>query len=417
MPRFLRGLFLAGALVLAGCSVGGGNSRDAVEEQKITKAQLAAMVLPREELGASVEGLTPDEDVGATGNAEAADDSLDPEDTATSLRGAGRVIGHKLYYTHPKLASLKVRKGALSVGTEVELLEDSVYAAQYLHKQLTDYERLKGTVEPGLKLRSISAFEAVAIGEEAGGGRGTITIPGLLTGHETYVVFRRHRIVATVAIVRADRRDVRQEALRIAVELDRRIQAVLAGEIDVTPPHPEKATKVAFQGRKRLPDLTMASADVAPGASPVAEEAKQSDDDYVSYSRTFEDVVVGGSHLVRLRAETQLYESETTASLSYKLVTKPAGRQIFAQGVVDAFAEETSVRPTKVRVRALENPGRGMSGVVVTFELVGAKFRMASIFMRSGRLLESVTGICRSAAFDPNDLRPVAERARRRLLA
>ena len=32
-----------------------------------------------------------------------------------------------------------------------------------------------------------------------------------------------------------------------------------------------------------------------------------------------------------------------------------------------------------------------MKGIVVTFELVGAKFQMASIFMRSGRFVQSVT--------------------------
>ena len=51
MPRSLRGLILAGALVLAGCGVGGEKARDAVEEPEVTKAQLAAMVLPQAELG------------------------------------------------------------------------------------------------------------------------------------------------------------------------------------------------------------------------------------------------------------------------------------------------------------------------------------------------------------------------------
>ena len=58
-----------------------------------------------------------------------------------------------------------------------------------------------------------------------------------------------------------------------------------------------------------------------------------------------------------------------------------------------------------------------MKGIVVSFELVGAKFQMATIFMRSGRFVQSVTGICRTEAFNPNDLKPLAQRAEVRLLA
>ena len=54
---------------------------------------------------------------------------------------------------------------------------------------------------------------------------------------------------------------------------------------------------------------------------------------------------------------------------------------------------------------------------MVTFDLVGAKFRIVSVFIRSGRLIETVSGVCRAAAFDPDDLRPVAARAQKRLLA
>ena len=69
--------------------------------------------------------------------------------------------------------------------------------------------------------------------------------------------------------------------------------------------------------------------------------------------------MVGGSlHLVALRAETQLYDTPASAVLGMKLVDRPGGRQVYAQGVVQSFAEETSVRPTNVRVSSLSNLGR-----------------------------------------------------------
>ena len=75
------------------------------------------------------------------------------------------------------------------------------------------------------------------------------------------------------------------------------------------------------------------------------------------------------------------------------------------------------MRATNVEARALAGTKGGASGVVVTFDLVGAKFRIVSIFIRSGRMIETVSGVCRATAFDPNDLVPVAERARKRLVA
>jgi hypothetical protein len=58
-----------------------------------------------------------------------------------------------------------------------------------------------------------------------------------------------------------------------------------------------------------------------------------------------------------------------------------------------------------------------MSGLVATFELIGAKFEMASIFVRSGRYLQSVTGICRPDDVAPRDLTILARRAQARLVA
>jgi hypothetical protein len=162
--------------------------------------------------------------------------------------------------------------------------------------------------------------------------------------------------------------------------------------------------------------MTMAATDVSPEAK-VYDEGKYDGDGFVGYERTFQDVLVGGSHLVRLRALTAAYESEASAVLDLKFVERASGRHAYAEEVVRAFAKETGVRPTNVRVSKLKSPGRGMKGIVVTFELVGARFQMASLFMRSGRFVQSVTGICRTEAFDPNDLKPLAQRAQVRLLA
>ena len=411
MPRLPRGLVLAGALVvLAGCGVTGNDGGESAKQPAVTKAQLAAMVLPADELGASIQGLQVD-DSGVVSNKDAADDSVDPEDTGENMKGDGRVTGYELSYEHPKLIA---SKGALGVGTSVDLFQDPVYAAQFLHERLNDYDRFKNGV-PGMKFSRYSEFEAVAIGDEAAGQRLRITVPGVLSGYETDVVFRRGRMVARVAVARADRKDVREEALRLAADLDRRIQAVLAGEIDADPPRPERETTATAAELRSLPSQTLSPADVGSGVA-VAKEGRYKKDNFQAYYRQFEDVVVGGSHLLSLRGETQLYETPQAAAVAYKVVQEKAGREFFAQALVKGFSDGAGVEPTDLRVRALPDPGHGISGMVATFEGVGQRFKMVALFTRSGRVLQSVMGICHPS-LNPDDLTPLAERASRRLSA
>lgn len=410
MPRLPRGLVLAAALVLAGCGVTGNGGNDA-KQPAVTKAQLAAMVLPADELGASIQGLQVD-DSGVVSNADAADDSVDPEDNGENMKGDGRVTGYELSYEHPKLIA---SKGALGIGTSVDLFQDPVYAAQFLHERLNDYDRFKNGV-PGMRFSRYSEFEAVAIGDEGAGQHLTITIPGVVSGQETDVVFRRGRIVARVEVARVDRKDVRDEALKLAAQLDRRIQAVLAGEIEVEPVRPEKPSTATAAELRKLPSLTLAPADIGPGVV-VAKEGRRSGDDFQAYYRQFADVAVGGSHLLSLRGETLLYETPGKAQLAFTLLGRQAGRQILTENVVESAVDEAGVKPTDVRVRPLANLGGESTGTVVSFRLVGVRFTMATIFTRSGRLVQTVMGMCRSTDFDPDDLKPVAERASRRLAA
>jgi hypothetical protein len=405
MPHAARGLSLVCALALVGCSLGDGEGGDKVEQPRITKAQLAAMVLPRTDVGPIAAAMKPNDEAGPVGNAEAADDSIDPADTASSLTAAGRVAGHKLYYVGGK-------RGALLIGTEVELLRDPVYAAQYLHKQLSDLDRFQGQTLDGIRLRRAANFEVLDVGDEGEGVEAVLSM-GRRTFHWTLVAFRRGRLIGAAAVLRADAVDARQQVRTLAAKFDRRIQSVLSGDIEPAPTE-ENTEDAALAGQERLPALTLAAADVAPGARPV-DQGLSKHDDYVSYHRTFEDVVVGQSHLMTLRALAHLYRTPESAAAAYRLVTKPAGRKVFADGVVEGLGKD--MKPRNMDIRAMENPGRGMTGVVVTFNLATGRYRVASIFMRSGRVVQSVTGFCRVSDFDPDDLKPVAERASRRLAA
>jgi hypothetical protein len=96
-------------------------------------------------------------------------------------------------------------------------------------------------------------------------------------------------------------------------------------------------------------------------------------------------------------------------------VSQAAGRETFADGIARAFGKETAVTPTDIRVRPFPTGMQEMPGVVATFNLVGAKFELVSIFVRSGRYVQSVTGICRPDGLEPDDLKPLARRAQAHL--
>jgi hypothetical protein len=417
MPHVLRGCLLAGTslLLLAGCGFGTSSPREATPKEPVTRAQLAAMVLPKAKLGRSVKGLAHQSQSGFTPNAKFASWTMDPRDSAGSLTSSGRVVGYDDRYESPQLLSRKAQ-GTVGVTTGVELLEDTVYATQYLHARLNDYVRLQGTVRPGVKLRNVSSFDVAGIGESGGGMRGTVTLTGLVTVHETTVAFRRGRIVGYASVLRATRGDARQEAMRLAVALDRRIQDVLAGEIAVKPVE-RKAPKRSFlAAAKKLPEVTMSAEDIGADVRIDAEQ-KGSGAGYRFYRRSYQDVMLGSSHLLAVSAETQLHETLTSADATMKSLGTPAGRHVFAKSFTEGFTEGSGMRAVNVRVRPMANPGPGMKGIVVTFEVLGAKFTTASIFMRSGRHVQVVAGTCRRTAFDPDDMKPLARRVQTRLTA
>jgi hypothetical protein len=301
----------------------------------------------------------------------------------------------------------------LSVGSSVELFQDPVYAAQFLHERFGDFERFRGAV-PGFQLSAHARFDAIGVGDEAAGERLKVKVSGVVTGYVTDVWFRRGRIVGYVEVVRADKQAAHDVALELATALDHRIQAVLAGEIEVEKAKPPKSKEATAAELRKLPSQTLAPADVGPNAV-VLEEGPTEDEDYAGYQRSFRDLKVGGSRVLWLNGETQLYETGKHAELAYKVRTEKAGRLIFAQAVIDGFAGGAGLTPTDVRARALAIPAGGLKGLVVTFELQEAKFAMVGVFTRSGRLVQSPLAIGRTATFEADDLEAVARRAKKRL--
>jgi hypothetical protein len=406
---FVRGaavVFLC-ALFLVGCGLGGDEQAD-----EITAEQLAIMVLPQEEFDGGAGLVLDTEDAGPVSAREAADSTVDLEDDASDLRRAGWADGYELNYSVANRGAVLARgQGLFGVGSSVDLFDTETSARAQLLKEIQGYERYRGKKREGVRLVRFETFE-VDIGDEGWGVE--FTMRGQATLHGTGVFFRSGRVVASVGYSRGDRATMRDEAIKAGRALESRIERALAGELDAEPvPVPREVPEPT---QAQLAKMTLAVKDLPSGAF-LTDEGRERGDDSVTFFRHFDvrQTMIGGSHLMFLRAETQVFETPAAAQLMMRYISSPKGRDKFAEGVLRGFRRVAGARGRNVSVAALPGARGNRTGIVVTFDLPTGRFRTATVVVRSGRKIAIVSGFCTAQAVHPRDLPPLGERARKRL--
>jgi hypothetical protein len=192
-----------------------------------------------------------------------------------------------------------------------------------LLQEMRDLERFRGKVLNGVRLARFETFD-VNVGDEAWGIELTARARGV-TLHGTGVLFRSGRLVADTGFLHLDQAGRRGEALAAARALEARIQHVLAGDLDAQPVRlPAKEAAVT---RAQLARMTLSLKDLPAGARLDAEGRAPGGGGAVSYYRTFdvEDTMVGSSHLLFVRAQTQVFEKEANAARMLRLLQTPMG--------------------------------------------------------------------------------------------
>jgi hypothetical protein len=189
---------------------------------------------------------------------------------------------------------------------------------------------------------------------------------------------------------------------------------VLAGQLDAKPVPLPVRTPTATSAE--LARGTLAVKDLPAGAR-VAEEGRSRSGNSVSYYRSFDvqDTMIGSSHLMFLRAETEVFETKAAAELMLRYVSNPKGRAEFARGVLRGFRKLAGARARNVHVSGLRQAGRDATGIIVTFDLPSGRYRTATVVVRSGRAVAVVSGFCTAHAVHPDDLPPLGDKARARL--
>ena len=226
-------LLLATLAALAVACDGGAPDPTARE---ISAAELAAMVLPLDELGSAYAGFERDDDSGFVSNEDRIDEAIDREDEEGDLERYGRVTGYLESYSC--LGPLLEEGGVFVISTSVGLYEDSDGASGDLNDEVKDVRDTQGTPDNGVTAEAPEEFDPDEFGDESVALVLTLADEVFQdrTFHVTLVGFRRGRLTGSVIIVsRFDYEGVWEVAAGVARKLDERMQLVLRGEVARSP--------------------------------------------------------------------------------------------------------------------------------------------------------------------------------------
>lgn len=423
-------LSLAAALLLAlgtvATSCGGGNEELTQALETLQVSELDTLVLPQEELGDDFADLEIDEDSGFVDNEEAADNTIDPDDTAEDLERTGRINGYALEYSDPTFSALEAGEGGLSVGTTVTLFEDDSGASDFFAKEVDDFQRLEGDeIEVGFILEEVETFAVDGLAGEAIGIRAQASF-GDVRFYVTTVGFRLDRLVGAATITRADDSNVDSQAEEMARALEERMKGVLLGEITGTPvPIPEaEEEEAAGPPPEGVPDLAaMAlSLDDLPAGVSIDHEGYVEDEDTVaSYEREFDlgSVRIGTSSFIGMETDIDLYESVAKASATLTAVeaifTSESGAEFFAT----TFAEGAGFEATDINLEPASIPHLGDDSFAVhaTFGTAFGPFEHFFAFIRVDSTLGTLIFASLGGELNVSDAASLAEALAQRMAA
>jgi hypothetical protein len=389
-------------------------------------AELDTMVVPQEIVGGLPLGLRITPDSGRQENRVAAESSLDPNDSADSLRKAGRVTGYELTYYDPTQAALQTRSGMLSFLTSVELFRTEAAAADYVDDRVAYKQGLNGTSpREGVTFRSVTPFDS-SVGETAYGFRDDVFF-GEDHVFRTVIGFRRGRIVATAMVVRADREDAIEDATRIAGQLDARIQQSLMGRIneepvlvpkDGVPLDGQQPTTEKPDGSPDLAKVALGPADLPDGIVADAGEYSRTTPPRFTFRRFFspQGAAIGRTRLVGLRNEVSVLESETAAAAGISMATLRLNSPDAIKTFEANFAATTGLRATNVAIRQVPLED-GAVGFVTTFDTDAGRLVSFTVMAQRGRGAVTLEAFCLADSFDQEDLLPLLDKVGDRLEA
>lgn len=396
----LGGALVAGAVVLfTGCR----ENRDEVGTANVGLADLRAMVLPREQLGLLGIGLKLGRSSGWRSNRAAAEDSIDPDDTARSLARLGRLGGFKLTYTHPRGYGSPHEERPVSIVTEVELFRDDATASAYLRRSvrrdlLMRYKKLPG----GVRIGGVEPFGGGDIGDEASGLRATVVIDDNVA-YGTTVGFRRGRLVGSATVINSVDTGGPGDVRRIAGALEDRIEGVASGAI--------RGPAVKLPPAKwwhAVPDpraLTLAGRDVLRGARLTHGNYYRTPVSF-SYIRNYDvrRARLGGSRIIYLRTMASSFKNARRAAREKAFAGSGRASDRMARAFLRAFYRKSDSRATGITARPLAAPDRDSDAFRFSFDAPTGRIAGVMLSVGRGRLRANVIVLGFERELRPEDV-------------
>lgn len=197
-------------------------------------ADLAALVLPKAELGVGLPTLVLDDDSGPTRPTQIADLTFAPNDTLAQVRARGLIASYNLDYTVSGDLIGRSKKGLLTgVGSRATLFSDAAHAAAFLDGEFAEAAAAVGTTRNGVKLDLWEPF-SIAAGEKSAAAVGRSSA-GTVTVSSTGAYIQRGALVLEVKLNGEDPATSRVRVGELAARIDARAIAILDGSLAPTP--------------------------------------------------------------------------------------------------------------------------------------------------------------------------------------
>jgi hypothetical protein len=386
---------LAAALLVA--ATGCGFLTSSKDSPPVTEADLATMVVPEDDLKQEFPALERDGESGTLTAQEMADQTFDPDDTASGLRRAGWLRGFLMDYRNPR------GKGPGSVLSSVALFDSAGAARAVATKEengarVRDGKTIGGATYKGLELGNPE------VGDEAWGMEFSVRA-GKTTYHVTAILFRRDRVLGRAVITRTDDTVVRAEALKLAQTTDERIQGILSGEL--------QPVELSTGDDPRA--LVMKRSDFGLYLSR-AQQGFFRNGPVKGYLEEFkvERGTLGGSRPTYLRTVAQVFPSAKAALEDQRYFSSEKGRHTIVARYLDAFLRGSS-EPRALQVRALDVKGEDSAGLVFSFQATNGRILGVMVTSRVGSVRGNLTVVGFANEMRPADVVRLLPRLRTRL--
>jgi len=365
----------------------------------LTGEQMAAIMLTQEDIDTEFPSLEFDPDTsGFADNADAAEDTFDPDDIEADITAAGRITGYEHEFADFSSILGGSWEGPLAMVTAIHVLEDEASASAYLTMLAEEPMRFADAALDGGTLRSSAPLTpGTILGEESAGFQTEMEVTELDSSFLMYgALWRRGSAVLLIYLVGAPGMEPGESVWRLAARMDDRVAPALAGKITAVPlaaafqelePVPGEDTteleqRALAQGYdlRALTDLS----GLLPGFR-VSSESFSLDGTEIGFERDYEpdsiSAPVGDSTVMMVGTDFDLFETEFEAAATMGIISAmdpETWADLFALGL----ASEMGADVDSVEVEKLEVPGKDVTGFSASFGFL--QFHM--YFVAGGRL-------------------------------